>query len=214
MRAIRHRLDRYDTPDWMTHALLKHHPEIGGRLCLDPCCGDGRMIALLSARFDAVRTNDIDPAVAADSHLDAREPSVFAGPQPDWVITNPPFAAAHLIVFRAIHAARVGVAMLLRCTFLEAVASRTWLEHTPPTDLISLPRYRWRGRGHGTDQAPVWWFLWRAGGGSACQVVSKEQARLLRGAAASEAAAPAAIGASAARRSGSGGGRQLALGGF
>lgn len=180
MSSRRHALDRYDTPDWMTQALLARHADLRGRLLLDPCCGAGRMAALLKPRFEQVRTNDIDPGVRADSCCDARSAALYAGLQPDWVITNPPFNAAALIVFRAIQAARVGVAMLLRCTFLEPVRERAWLADYPPTELISLPRSRWKGPGSGTDSAPVWWYLWRRGRESSCPVVSKAEMQELQ----------------------------------
>lgn len=74
MTAERNPLDRYDSPDFMTLALLEQHPGIGGKLCVDPCCGDGRMAVLLAPRFKQMLLNDIDRSVEAHSYGDARSP--------------------------------------------------------------------------------------------------------------------------------------------
>lgn len=156
----RRALDRYLTPDWATRALIIEFPEISGGRLLDPCCGDGRMAALLASRFSAVLLNDIQPNPSVNRwNMDARNVELYAEARPDWVITNPPFLAAGGIAWTAIHHAAVGVALLLRCTFMEPVESRSWLQRMPPTAILALPRISFTGDG-ATDSAPCWWFIW------------------------------------------------------
>lgn len=157
---MRRSLDKYLTPDWGTRALLKEFPEIKGGRLLDPCCGDGRMATRLAPRFESVHLNDIDPKVSlARWHMDARNSELYAEARPDWIVTNPSFLAASGIAWSAIHGATRGVALLLRCTFLEPCENRSWLRRCPPTAVLALPRISFTGDG-ATDSAPCWWFIW------------------------------------------------------
>lgn len=165
--------DAYFTPRWMTTSLLHHVPEIGGKV-VEPCVGDGAISRVLLAANRAlfVVTNDIDTTQKAESHLDATLPAFWAqfGPKfgkPDWVVSNPPWAmpknepAQPLEILKhGLACARVGVALLLRITFLEPCENRgTWLQKHPPTRQIVLPRYSFRGNG-ATDSATACWFIW------------------------------------------------------
>lgn len=165
--------DRYLTPRWMTESLLHHVPEIHGRL-VEPCVGDGAISRVLvgADRAEYVVTNDIDPAMPADSHHDAAAPvfwSQFGARfgRPDWVISNPPWsmpadgpALPVEILKHALATSRVGVALLLRITFLEPCRNRgAWLDAHPPSRQIVLPRYSFRGNG-ATDSATACWFIW------------------------------------------------------
>lgn len=156
----RRAFDEYLTPDWATRALMRDFPEVAGGRLLDPCCGDGRMSALLAPRFDEVLLNDIQrkPALARWS-MDARNHELYAEARPDWVVTNPPFLVCGGIAWTAIMKARVGVALLMRCTFLEPCEGRTWLQRCPPDAILALPRISFTGDG-ATDSAPCWWFIW------------------------------------------------------
>lgn len=165
-KAQRKELDRYDTPDWPTRALLALCPGICGDVLLDPCSGNGRMSELLAPRFGVVRTNDLDPTTPAQTHLDAAHDSLYRS-RPAWVVSNPPFNAAGAIVFRALLSSVHGVAMLLRITFLEPCAAspaaprngRLWLGDYPPTRQIVLPRIDFNRDG-GSDSATACWFIW------------------------------------------------------
>jgi SAM-dependent methyltransferase len=47
-------LDQYETPEWVTLALIPHLPEFMGKI-LEPACGSGKMVAALrQAGFDVV----------------------------------------------------------------------------------------------------------------------------------------------------------------
>lgn len=196
-KTARRELDRYDTPDWATEALLATFPCINGDSLLDPCCGNGTMARLVGRRFRVVRTNDIDLNVYADTHLDAADPALYAD-RPFWVVTNPPFNAAGDICFRALEGllgspqapvgTRRGVAMLLRITFLEPCASspvaprngRLWLQRFPPTGQLVLPRIDFRGDG-GSDSATACWFIWTRDGGDGIHVLTDEGLKRIAG---------------------------------
>lgn len=157
--------DFYQTPAWMTRALLHYVPEIGGTI-LEPCSGD-QSIARELAAVGLVFTNDIDPAARAAWHLDAAEPDVYATVSPgfDWIITNPPYSmpTCTRIVAQSIAAARVGVAMMLRISFLEPTAyvnpRGPFHEANPPTRMLVMPRHSFTGNGK-SDSATTAWMIW------------------------------------------------------
>lgn len=161
--------DFYRTPAWMTWALLRRRPiaNWGGRI-VEPCSGDGAIVRQLPTSVD-VLTNDI---VARPPHLpefllDARKPATWQAfgrtGRLDVVVTNVPFDEAFDIVPLALEAAGIGVALLLRITWVEPTDDRgDWLAAHPPTRTIVLPRWNFRSRDGkgGTDSAPPAWFLW------------------------------------------------------
>ena len=118
---------------------------------LEPCCGDHAITRALAPR--TVPTNDLNAACLAHSHLDARDRLSWTSfPPVDWVVTNPPFAAAMPILQHAVAHARVGVALYLRLSFLEPTRARgPWLEAHPRARLAAalVQRRREDGFGHG-----------------------------------------------------------------
>src|SRR5688572_7789216 len=116
--------DWYPTTAWATEDLLRH-VDIRGAI-LEPCVGDRSIANVLSERLGGtVYTNDIDRRWSAHEHADATDPKwwaeVLQAQAIDWVVTNPPFNVAAEILPLAFKRARVGVAMLLRLTYLEPV---------------------------------------------------------------------------------------------
>jgi len=162
--------DYYETAPWMTASLLHHHP-ITGRI-LEPCAGDGAIARVLVEAGCDVLTNDIDSRHRPALNYDATQGELWSDPFTrgvDWVITNPPFNIAFPILEQAWLLARVGVAFLLRKTFLEptdtykrrgvVVPGRGgWLSVHPPTRIIGLPRHRFRGKGN--DSVSCDWMIW------------------------------------------------------
>ena len=111
-------LDQYETPAWVTRALIPHLPEFTGKVW-EPACGSGKMVAALrQAGFDVVGS-DITQGV--DFLGQAPETGVNA------IITNPPYALARKFIERALcfDDTRI-VAMLLR-TYFDHAASRRHL---------------------------------------------------------------------------------------
>ncbi len=182
----RRELDRYDTPTWMTRALIKSLPEMRGGLLVDPCCGNGNMARQIAseAPFDRFVLNDLDRRLQADSYRDASVDALIYAETPDWIVSNPPFSEAGEIVHMALRAQpRGGVAMLLRLTFAEPCgptkqspkAGRLWLAERPWNALIALPRHSFTG--DGTDTAACAWFVWVTGRPTRNRAITRETVR-------------------------------------
>ena len=178
----RKRFDAYPTETAVTRALLNRVP-ISGIVC-EPCAGAGLMAGELQKEtaVSSVRTNDIDVEQYArygrhDFFGDATDPlaDVWSYPIADfqrpfsWIVTNPPFNQAMGVLRQSWEHASVGVAFLLRLTFLEPAGKRSgergeWLaaHEDQMTHLITLgqPRPSFTGNGK-TDSATVAWMVWQ-----------------------------------------------------
>lgn len=158
--------DFYATPTWQTLALHARRPILDwGGVHLEPCVGDGAIVRALNTALPFV-TNDVVPRgdLVPDFLLDARQPETWAAFQRagrlDVVITNPPFDVAFDIAQHAYDAAEIGLALLLRLSWLEPTEDRgPWLREHPPTRVIVMPRYDYRRNGK-TDSVTSAWMLW------------------------------------------------------
>lgn len=160
-------LDAYYTERRVTDSLLLRVRDISGVVC-EPCAGDGMMAATL-AQHTGVRmvvTNDIDPCQPSQFHGDAGDPCAPVWKcKANWVITNPPFSEAHRILPVAFSHALVGVAFLLRLSYLEPAKNRAeWFNRYGDcmTNLIVFgqPRPSFTGNGQ-TDSVTTAWMVWR-----------------------------------------------------
>lgn len=169
--AARREHDFYETPSWMTDALVDRL-RLSGRV-LECCAGLGA-IALAMPYTVEVITNEPYQQLAADYRLDATRPESWAQfPAVEWVISNPPFNLASAIVPLALEHAKVGVAMVLRLSWFEPTEDRdTFLEAHPPTAIIAMPRHNFRGTAS-TDSVTSAWFVWAKDGGIDNGVVTK-----------------------------------------
>lgn len=150
--------DFYPTPEWATRELLDIVPISG--LVRECCAGDGQIVNPLRRAGLVVVTNDIDRQWPADHHFDAAQQWPHGIGLADWVITNPPFNRAAEIIPMAHNHSRIGMAMLLRLSFLEPVEDRgAWLNRNPPTTLVVLPRISFTGDGR-TDSVTCAWMVW------------------------------------------------------
>lgn len=158
---MRQAWDWYPTPSWATSRLLDSAPSMRGARVLEPCVGAGDISDALIGAGCCVETNDFDRRVVADSHLDATFVRSWQEiERPDFVVTNPPFSLAPAIVPLAWEHATVGVAMLLRLSYLEPCENRaTWLEAHPPGKVLVLPRISFTGDGK-TDSVTCAWIGW------------------------------------------------------
>lgn len=154
---MRRPLDAYSTPGFFTEALLKM-VQIQGSV-YEPCVGRGMISEVLRKQGLKVLTNDLDKAVKAHLHKDAASPDAWKH-KVDWVVTNPPFSRASEIVKLAYEHSTVGIAFLLRLSFLEPCKDRAdWLRMYPPTAVFVLPRISWTEDG-GKDQVTAMWAVW------------------------------------------------------
>lgn len=166
---MRRHNDFYETNDKLTQHLLER-VDIRG-VVAEPCVGDGAISRVLASSdlITGIITNDIDLKFTADYHGDAADPfhSIWDPREvmADWFITNPPFLIASDILPMAYDAARLGVAFLLRLSYLEPCQNRAaWLsEHARwLTDVIIFgqPRPSFTGNGR-TDNVTTAWMVWR-----------------------------------------------------
>lgn len=155
----RNAFDFYPTPAFMTRSLLHHHPGIAGSIVLEPCAGGGAIADVLRREFRCgVSEWDLDPRHGQPIG-DATSPAFWRSILCDFVVTNPPFNVALPILQHALEHASVGVAFLLRKTFLEPTEDRgPWLMAHPPTRIIGMPRYSFRGTG--SDSVSCDWMIW------------------------------------------------------
>lgn len=152
--------DAYYTPESAVKTLLEH-VNITGRV-MECCSGEGAIALPLVGHGCSVVTNDLNPDMPSLLHRDATRVGWWEGlANPyEWVVSNPPFAVASQIVPLAHRYARVGIAMLLRLSWLEPCADRVeFLSQYPPTTLIVLPRISFTGNGK-TDSVTCAWMVW------------------------------------------------------
>lgn len=153
--------DKYYTPSTKLTEVLLENVEIKG-LVLEPCCGKKDISkVLISYRLPVICT-DID---MGDDN-DASKQSYWDNmPDIDWVITNPPYIqpTCSQIIEKAFEKANVGIAMLLRLTYLEPCENRAeFLKKYPLSDLLIVnPRPKFRLDKKGSDNATVAWFVWK-----------------------------------------------------
>ena len=155
----RRKNDFYPTPEWVTRKLLDAVC-VGGSV-IEPCSGQGHMIRVLKEHplVRKMTTNDVDPSMSADLHLDARNPELYKRKQFTWLVTNPPFSQAFEIL-RTAHQFVPNIAMLCRLSFLEPTLKRgEWFSEHPLSQLIVLPRCSFTGDKK-TDSVTCAWMVW------------------------------------------------------
>ena len=152
----RRKNDAYFTPEKAVNVLLDNHKKISGNV-LEPCCGEGSIVnQLIENGLRCVGTD-----IAINPERDATKEEywkLFNGF--DWVITNPPFNCAHEIIPLAYENCKVGIAFLLRLSYLEPCQNRaSWLVEHPPTKIIVMPRISFTNNGK-TDSMTTAWIIW------------------------------------------------------
>jgi hypothetical protein len=121
-------LDDYPTPPWSTRAMIKTLRQYcwvpsldGSGSCWEPASNRGFMVRPLREFFKTVWHSDVHDYGAGAFVDDFLLPSVKDGIAlvPDWIITNPPFVMGTEFIQCALDRAQIGVAMLVRSSFLE-----------------------------------------------------------------------------------------------
>jgi hypothetical protein len=148
-------LDQYETPSWVTLALVPHLPEING-IIWEPACGGGKMVAALrQAGFDVIGS-DITEGMDFLHH---------APPQTgiSAIITNPPYALAREFIEHALHFDGVRlVAMLLRTDFDHAATRAHLFDDCPmfAKKVVLTKRIRWFEDSTGSPSFNHCWMIW------------------------------------------------------
>lgn len=158
--------DFYITPQGLIRALIST-VDVGGNI-LECCAGDGAIAKLLPGQ---VFTNDIDYVHNADMQYDVTDSDIWFAMDTycqgiDWVVTNPPFSSAQDIIPHALAHSQIGIAMLLRLTYLEPTFKRgNWLSSYAPlmSNMIIFGSPRPSFTKKGTDSATVAWLVWKHG---------------------------------------------------
>ena len=146
--------DLYETPKWVTLALLPHIPR--PLKVWEPACGSGKMVdALREAGLDVIGT-DID----SGADFLTAQPSEGT----DAIITNPPYELATEFICRALSKLpRHGfTAMLLRTDFDHAKTRKDLFGEHPyfAKKIVLTKRIRWFEDSKGSPSFNHAWFLW------------------------------------------------------
>lgn len=153
---LRKERDLYETPPWVTRALVPHlspYPQIW-----EPACGSGQMVKVLQEAGYTVRFTDIDHG----------RDFMFEREKADCIVTNPPYELATEFVEHALRLTQPYglVAMLLRTDFDHA-KSRSHLFRDCPAfakKLVLTKRIAWFVEADGKPKAsPSFnhaWYIW------------------------------------------------------
>lgn len=145
-RTGRDGLDYFPTPPWASRALLEwaatqFHLTVDG-LCWEPAAGGRHMADVLTEVFPRVHATDVfdyGRLDAVGSFVGIGADVVEAPGEVAWVITNPPFNLAAEFLDRACCVAKLGVALLLRTSWLEG--GKRWeqiFSRNPPSDVLQF----------------------------------------------------------------------------
>lgn len=170
--ATRRSLDRYYTPDEVAQACVATLPILDGDTVLEPSAGAGAFLRAVRASFPCsrLRALDLDPASPARlpenggfevEHADFGTWAPPEGERVEWVVGNPPYNSAIEHVEAALRVASVGVAFLLRLTFLESLDRVSfWRSTGASLDEVRVLARRPSFTGSGTDSMAYGWFVW------------------------------------------------------
>ncbi len=157
--ATRKDFDFYETPEWLTRAIIAYLPE-SPAMILEPACGSGAITRVLRKQFTAayIEGIEIDPkhGLGSVDFLKAK-----LRPEFDLIITNPPYAQALEFIqtaFKWRRNATSVVCMLLRLNFLGGQERAGWLRANMPSVYTSPRRPSFTG--NGTDATEYAWFVW------------------------------------------------------
>lgn len=153
--------DLYETPEWVTEALLPYLQSVND--IWEPACGSGKMSRVLGRYQRRVIATDIfDPEGIAVDFLAA--PEIIAGPH-DAIITNPPYELATEFIKKALdfmQPSRGIVAMLLRTDFDHAASRRCLFADHPAfaEKIVLTKRIKWFEDSKGQPSFNHAWFRW------------------------------------------------------
>lgn len=142
--------DAYETPEWVTQALLPHLPP--SLTIWEPAAGSGKMLRVLSAAGHNVVGTDIIEGV--DFLMTDRPPCSA-------IITNPPYALAQKFIERAVSFTPL-VAMLLRTDYDHAKTRQHLFGHCPmfAKKLVLTKRIVWFESEKAAPSFNHAWYIW------------------------------------------------------
>ncbi|KAA3527073.1 methyltransferase [Agrobacterium vitis] len=170
-------LDDFPTMPWATRALCQYVLSASALKVMtawEPACNRGHMVDPLCEFFNAVWASDIhdyglDGAFQHD-FLMPFTPHVirWAASSPNWIISNPPFRLAEQFIARALDIATVGVAMIVRTSFLEGIGRYENLFSKTPPNIVAqfserVPMVKGRLTATGSTATSYCWLVWLHG---------------------------------------------------
>ena len=146
-------LDAYETPEWVTEALLPHIPR--AMKIWEPAAGSGNMVKALEAGGHVVAASDIHDGI---DFLETPEDGYAFNA----IVTNPPYLLAQEFIEHAMECAPL-VAMLLRTDYDHAKTRRHLFGYckTFAKKIVLTKRIVWFERKGGA--APSFnhaWYIW------------------------------------------------------
>jgi hypothetical protein len=144
--------DLYETPEWVTEALLPHLRHF--EYCWEPAAASGKMVRVLEMAGYKVLASDIS----------AGEDFFKIDPPTEAIITNPPYELAREFIGRALSSTRPNgfVAMLLRTDFDHAKTRQYLFSRCPQFSkkVVLTKRIRWIEGSTGQPSFNHAWFIW------------------------------------------------------
>lgn len=170
-------LDDFPTQPWATRALCTYvlsPSQLKVMTVWEPTCNRGHMVDPLGEFFNAVWASDIhDYGLEGAFQHDFLMPFTpqvmkWAVSAPNWIICNPPFRLAEQFIDRALEVATVGVAMIVRTSFIEGVGRYEKLfSKRPPTVVAQfserVPMVKGRLTATGSTATSYCWLVWEHG---------------------------------------------------
>jgi len=168
--SIRRESDFYKTPYNAVEKVLDALGGFYGNEFLECCAGDGGIVEALRRNFEDININAIEiREEESENILKSGADQViiddflkFPGlnPDPDVIITNPPYSIAQEIIEHCFKIApEAEVIMLLRLAFLESKKRKSFWDNHPVTQIYILSE-RPSFTGKGTDATAYAWFVW------------------------------------------------------
>lgn len=153
----RRELDTYETPAWVTQALIPHLP-IVQQAIWEPACGSGKMAQALGELGIVVVASDIV------SGMDFLEQKRAPGPV-EAIVTNPPYNLAPEFIWHAMHLlepVRGWAAFLLRTDFDHARGRAALFGDCRQfaCKIVLRRRIRWFEDKPGSPSFNHAWFVW------------------------------------------------------
>lgn len=153
---VRKERDCYETPEWVTHALLDGHLR-KMEVVWEPACGGGKMVGVLGILDSHIEASDIETGK-----------DFLVTPPPlgcDCIITNPPYTYADEFIHKALTDTMFTdgqVAMLLRTDFDHAKSRRHFFasHFAFRKKLVLTKRIRWFEGSKGSPSYNHAWYIW------------------------------------------------------
>ena len=141
--------------------------ELGGKVILEPCCGQGHLSQIMELYGHQVISTDLVDRGYGVGGVDFLQPTPYDGLPFDAIITNPPYKYALQFIEKSLKIAPL-VCMLLRIQFIESEGRNKLYEENPPR-YVAVFKKRVNCSKNAVfpkkESSPVCyaWFIWERG---------------------------------------------------